>query len=279
MIVLQFKNVLQKVEIISMKDKENCLARTANMKITEESAVITIQKHYRGYQTRKHYGPLLKASSGKMNTATASFMRPFCKKWKAKSIFQVLLMYRSARYQDLVYFSQQVKKESGFKLRTVVIAGPTRLARGIMGVKGKRKDLRYTRNELLLRPLALSSESLKLILWDGGREGERHGVASQPTKVSFRANKNRWITETVDGASYRTGLAEKSYVWKYQFYRERGKFLCQYFEHPLEYNLSMFITCYIFLFFVMKPPFSIEKCQSNRYLITIIDVKKEAGIQ
>nr|CAD7434414.1 unnamed protein product [Timema monikensis] len=40
--------------------------------------------------------------------------------------------------------------------------------------------------------------------------GERHGVASQPTKVSFRANKNRCITETVDGASYRTGLAEKS---------------------------------------------------------------------
>nr|CAD7461014.1 unnamed protein product [Timema tahoe] len=29
------------------------------------------------------------------------------------------------------------------------------------------------------------------------QEGERRGVASQPTKVSFRANKNRWITETV----------------------------------------------------------------------------------
>nr|CAD7427794.1 unnamed protein product [Timema monikensis] len=39
---------------------------------------------------------------------------------------------------------------------------------------------------------------------DGGWEGERRGVASQPTRVSFRANKNRWITETVDGASYRT---------------------------------------------------------------------------
>nr|CAD7444449.1 unnamed protein product [Timema bartmani] len=77
------------VEIISMKDKEDGLARTANMKITEESAVITIQKH-------------------KMDTETASFMRPFYKKWKAKSIFQVLLMYRSARFQDLVYFSQQV---------------------------------------------------------------------------------------------------------------------------------------------------------------------------
>nr|CAD7597233.1 unnamed protein product [Timema genevievae] len=55
------------------------------------------------------------------------------------------------------------------------------------------------------RPLALLSASLKPILWDGGREGERLGVASQPTKVSFRTNKNRWITETVDGASYRTG--------------------------------------------------------------------------
>ncbi|CAG2057154.1 unnamed protein product [Timema podura] len=53
-------------------------------------------------------------------------------------------------------------------------------------------------------PLALSSASLKPILWNGGREGERHVMASKPTKVSFRANKNRWITETVDGASYRT---------------------------------------------------------------------------
>nr|CAD7438267.1 unnamed protein product [Timema bartmani] len=52
--------------------------------------------------------------------------------------------------------------------------------------------------------LALSSASLKAILWDGGWEGERRGVASQPTKVSFRANKKRRITETVDDASYRT---------------------------------------------------------------------------
>nr|CAD7400455.1 unnamed protein product [Timema poppensis] len=50
-----------------------------------------------------------------------------------------------------------------------------------------------------LRPLDLSSASPKPILWDGGREGEMHGVATQPTKASFRANKNRWITETVDG--------------------------------------------------------------------------------
>nr|CAD7427052.1 unnamed protein product [Timema monikensis] len=42
-------------------------------------------------------------------------------------------------------------------------------------------------------------------------EGESRGVASLPTKVSFRANKNRWIAGTIDDASYRTGLAEKSY--------------------------------------------------------------------
>nr|CAD7400191.1 unnamed protein product [Timema poppensis] len=53
----------------------------------------------------------------------------------------------------------------------------------------------------------------------GGREGEGHCVTSQPTKVSFRANQNKRITETVDGVGYRTGLAEKSYVWKYQFSR------------------------------------------------------------
>nr|CAD7442289.1 unnamed protein product [Timema bartmani] len=78
-----------------------------------------------------------------------------------------------------------------------------------------------TTHFMFLRPLALSSASLKPILWDGGWEGERRGVASQPTKVSFRANNNRWITEIVDSASYRTGLKEKSYVWKYQFSRER----------------------------------------------------------
>nr|CAD7570636.1 unnamed protein product [Timema californicum] len=57
-----------------------------------------------------------------------------------------------------------------------------------------------------LRPLALSNASLKHMLWDGGREGEMRGVASQPTKVSFRTNKNRWLTETVDGVSYQKVL-------------------------------------------------------------------------
>nr|CAD7200318.1 unnamed protein product [Timema douglasi] len=49
------------------------------------------------------------------------------------------------------------------------------------------------------------------------KKGERRGVDSQPAKVSFRANKNRWITENVDGASYRTGLVEKSYFGNSSF--------------------------------------------------------------
>nr|CAD7442754.1 unnamed protein product [Timema bartmani] len=61
-----------------------------------------------------------------------------------------------------------------------------------------------------LKPLASLSASLKPILWDGGWEGERCGVASQPTKVSFRANKNRWIMEIVDSASYRTASPSSS---------------------------------------------------------------------
>nr|CAD7414715.1 unnamed protein product [Timema cristinae] len=80
----------------------------------------------------------------------------------------------------------------------------------------------YRRSDLVDPTFGLTkSGPLKPISWDGVWESERRGVASQPTKVSFRANKNRYITETVDGASYRTGLAEKPYVWKHQFSREQ----------------------------------------------------------
>nr|CAD7427309.1 unnamed protein product [Timema monikensis] len=65
----------------------------------------------------------------------------------------------------------------------------------------------YATEAVRLRPLALSIASLKCILWNGGREGEKRGVASQLIEVSFHTNKNRWIMDTVDSASYRTGLA------------------------------------------------------------------------
>nr|CAD7444470.1 unnamed protein product [Timema bartmani] len=60
--------------------------------------------------------------------------------------------------------------------------------------------------------LALSSACLKPILWDGGWKGERHGVASQPTKVSFRPNKNRWFTETVSNLKQNLGLEKLTTV-------------------------------------------------------------------
>nr|CAD7397853.1 unnamed protein product [Timema cristinae] len=93
----------------------------------------------------------------------------------------------------------------------------------------------------VMMPLALSIASLKLILWDGGREGERHDVASQSTKVSFRANKNRQITETVDGASYRTEI--KGIRWLGYGPKE----ICDWREFENHW-LNAYISCYtIFL--------------------------------
>lgn len=50
---------------------------------------------------------MVKAASGKLDEETILFMRTWCKRWKLKSIYQVLLLYRATRHQDLVYFSQQ----------------------------------------------------------------------------------------------------------------------------------------------------------------------------
>lgn len=63
---------------------------------------------FRGYAVRKRYGPLINARTGKLDSETVNFVRDFAKKWRAKTIYQVLLHYRCARFQDLVNFSQQV---------------------------------------------------------------------------------------------------------------------------------------------------------------------------
>lgn len=62
---------------------------------------------YRGFKVRQKYGPLLN-NTGNIDLDTSKFIRPFAKRWKAKSMFQILLLYRSARYQDLVNLTQQV---------------------------------------------------------------------------------------------------------------------------------------------------------------------------
>ncbi|XP_071862177.1 STKc_myosinIII_N_like and MYSc_Myo21 domain-containing protein ninaC isoform X2 [Bombus fervidus] len=61
---------------------------------------------YRGHVVRKETAPLL--GKGKMNPETMDMMKFYSSKWRSKSVFQVLLRYRAARYQDLVQFSQQV---------------------------------------------------------------------------------------------------------------------------------------------------------------------------
>lgn len=76
--------------------------------MSEEEAAIRIQKAYRGYTVRKNYSPLVNEKTGKIDIQTAIFINSFAKKWKAKTIFQILLQYRAARYQDLVNFCQQV---------------------------------------------------------------------------------------------------------------------------------------------------------------------------
>ncbi|XP_054282333.1 neither inactivation nor afterpotential protein C isoform X3 [Macrosteles quadrilineatus] len=72
----------------------------------EEGAPRAEPAEFRGYQARKEIKPLL--SGEKMNNEDATFIKQFCRKWKAKSIFQVLLMYRAAKHQEIVYMSQQV---------------------------------------------------------------------------------------------------------------------------------------------------------------------------
>ncbi|OAD59027.1 Neither inactivation nor afterpotential protein C [Eufriesea mexicana] len=60
----------------------------------------------RGHVVRKETAPLL--GKEKMGPETIDMMKFYSSKWRSKSMFQVLLRYRAARYQDLVHFSQQV---------------------------------------------------------------------------------------------------------------------------------------------------------------------------
>lgn len=73
-----------------------------------DEAAITIQKAYRGFKVRQKYGPLLNAKTGEIDIETSKFIKSFAKRWREKTIFQVLLHYRAARYQDLVSLTQQI---------------------------------------------------------------------------------------------------------------------------------------------------------------------------
>lgn len=82
------------------------LVRKRSKDFNEEEAVVKIQTAFRGYRTRKLFGPLINQKTGKIDIATAKFIEPFAARWKKKSIYQILLHYRSIRHMDLVNFSQ-----------------------------------------------------------------------------------------------------------------------------------------------------------------------------
>lgn len=84
------------------------IVRLPSKELNEEDAVVRIQTAFRGYQIRKIYGPLINQKTGKIDIATAKFIEPFAARWKKKSIFQILLQYRSIRHMDLVNFSQVI---------------------------------------------------------------------------------------------------------------------------------------------------------------------------
>ncbi|XP_076658174.1 STKc_myosinIII_N_like and MYSc_Myo21 domain-containing protein ninaC isoform X2 [Halictus rubicundus] len=86
--------------------KQASLKRTETTDISEEDAALILQKAYRGHVVRKETAPLL--GKTQMSPETMDMMKFYSSKWRSKSMFQVLLRYRAARYQDLVQFSQQV---------------------------------------------------------------------------------------------------------------------------------------------------------------------------
>lgn len=80
----------------------------------ERIIVFFLFSAFRGFQARQKYGPLLNSKTGQIDQETYLFIKDYAKRWKARTIFQVLLHYRAARYQDLVNLSQQVIFEHFF---------------------------------------------------------------------------------------------------------------------------------------------------------------------
>ncbi|XP_034933693.1 neither inactivation nor afterpotential protein C isoform X2 [Chelonus insularis] len=100
----------KKLNKVNQKKKENAkkstqVKKSDSVTMSEEDAALKIQKTFRGHAVRKEMGPVLK---GEFDENTKQFIEYYSSKWKSKSIFQVLLQYRAARYQDLVQFCQQV---------------------------------------------------------------------------------------------------------------------------------------------------------------------------
>ncbi|CAH1732571.1 neither inactivation nor afterpotential protein C isoform X3 [Aphis gossypii] len=72
---------------------------------THEEAALVIQKHYKGYQVRNKSGSI---QIDKLDAKGRKRMKMVFNKWKGKSIYQIVLLDRANKLQDVVYFSLQV---------------------------------------------------------------------------------------------------------------------------------------------------------------------------
>ncbi|XP_054006011.1 neither inactivation nor afterpotential protein C isoform X2 [Hylaeus anthracinus] len=89
--------------------KVQCMMRAFLARKNMATKITTTVKKdvaYRGHTVRKEMGPRI--GKMQMDQETMDMMKFYSSKWRSKSMFQVLLRYRAARYQDLVQFSQQV---------------------------------------------------------------------------------------------------------------------------------------------------------------------------
>ncbi|XP_005188793.2 neither inactivation nor afterpotential protein C [Musca domestica] len=75
---------------------------------TLDVAAAKIQKAYRDYRGGKARFQPLVDKNGQVNQETAEFIRHYVRKWREKSLFQVLLHYRAAKFQEFVNLCQQV---------------------------------------------------------------------------------------------------------------------------------------------------------------------------
>ncbi|XP_050526951.1 neither inactivation nor afterpotential protein C [Daktulosphaira vitifoliae] len=107
---------------IESKTKSKAVEHT----LSEENAAIVIQKHYQGYMVRKNL-----AENNQLNSETRKKLRAFCKKWKGKSIYQVLLLDRANKLQEVVYFSFHVHLYNQHVLATLnnTNQGPVKLGK------------------------------------------------------------------------------------------------------------------------------------------------------
>nr|CAD7393815.1 unnamed protein product [Timema cristinae] len=100
---------------------------------------------------------------------------------------EMLVRHHSLELQPLVC----MERERGKKFMTLKLTTPSQDSKPEPAIAGKQDE-----TDAFVYMTLVPATPLK--------EGERRGVTSQPTQVSSHANKNKWITETVKGASYRT---------------------------------------------------------------------------